>query len=89
MEIKKISNLAKTCLNNNDYEKFMSKINNQELNSARLFIEDKMDDLMFSNKIESINHKKQQYNNLKNLDNIVTNAYINKLDVNESKRISK
>ena len=89
MEIKIISNLAKTCLNNNDYEKFMSKINNQGLNSARLFIEDKIDNLMFSSKIESISHKKQYYNNLKKLDDIVTNTYINKLDVNEPKRISK
>lgn len=84
-----MNNLAKTCLNQNDYDTFMAKVNNQQLNSARLFIEDKMDEVMFNNKLQSISHKKQIYSSLKQLDNIVTNEYINQIDVNGATRISK
>ena len=79
MEILKISNIAKTCMNENDYNKFMVNLNNQQLNSARLFVEDKIEEVSSSSKNYA---QTMQYCQLRKLDDIVTNEYINKIDVN-------
>lgn len=78
MEILKVSSIAKTCMNENEYNKFMVSLNNQQLNSARLIVEDKIEELSSSKNFAQT----MRYSQLKKLDNIVTNEYINKIDVN-------
>lgn len=82
MEIIKINSLAKSCMTEKDHNKFMSNINTKNLNSARLFLEDKIDEIVFSKKMKSIVEQQYKYTRLKELDNIVTNEYINQIDVN-------
>lgn len=82
-----ISNLAKYGMIQRDYDVFMSKINNKQLNSARLFVEDKMDEIVFSKNIPIPNYVKLGH--LKKLDTIITNEYINQLDVNGPETVSK
>lgn len=82
MEIKIVSNLAKASLNQSDYEKFIQKIENKNLNSARLFIEDKLEN--YTGKKKAI-----QYQALSKLDNIITNEVINQIEVNGYKKISQ
>lgn len=82
MEIKIVSNLAKASLNEPDYNRFIERIENKQLNSARLFIEDKLEN--FNGKKKSIKFKA-----LSKLDNIITNEVINQIEVNGYKKISK
>jgi len=82
-----VSNLAKVSMVEKDYELLMAKINSQNLNGARLFVEDKIDEIIFSRKIESFNYNKLK--TLKQLDTIITNEYINRIDVNGAKTISQ
>jgi len=85
MDINEIRNLATTALDANEYDSFINKIKHNKLNSARLFLENKLDNIVFNNNHFSPTVAVFQYNSLKKLDDIITNEYINKIDVRVSK----
>lgn len=86
MEIQRVSNLAKSSMSEKDYNTFMNRINSQHLNSARLFVEDRMDEIIFSKRVSVVDTTKLQH--LKQLDTIVTNEYINQIDVKDVQTVS-
>lgn len=86
MEIGTISNLAKGGMVESDYNNFMARINNRQLNLARLFVEDKMDEIVFSREPRP-NYERLKH--LKRLDAIITQEYINQIDVKDVTRVSK
>ena len=85
MDINEIKYLATTALDATEYNTFIDKVNNNKLNSARLFLENKLDNIVFNNNHFSPSIAVFQYNSLKKLDDIITNEYINKIDVRVSK----
>jgi len=86
MDIVQVSNTAKSVLNDNDYAKLMKHINNRDLSTARIFIEDKIDEIIFSRKVGVFNYEKLK--NFKKLDSIITNEYINNIDVKNATRVN-
>ncbi len=80
MDINQINNLAKVAFKNTEYQFFMSKINNKQLNIARIFIEDTIEKTKSSN---------ISFVFLKKLDNVITNEIIKNIEINGSKTISK
>jgi len=89
MNIVNLSDTAKSVLDSKDYDTLMSYINNRNLNKARLFIEDKIDDNIFSTKLESVSYREDKMLRLKKLDNIITNELINNIDIHGTTTISK
>lgn len=89
MDIVKVSDLAKSGLNEINYNTFMAHINNRKLNDVRLFIDNQIDELIFSTKLNTVKFRHEKIINLKKLDNIVTNEYINQIDVNGTATVSK
>ena len=88
MDIMKVSDLAKSGLNEVNYNKFMSHINNRKLNNARLFLDNQIDELIFSTKLDTVKFRHERIVNLKKLDNIITNEYINQMDINGATAVS-
>ena len=61
MDIVQVSNTAKSVLNDNEYAKLMKHINNRDLSTARIFIEDKIDEIIdMCNEINQINQQRGQ-----------------------------
>ena len=89
MNITHLSDTAKSVLNKNDYNILMENINNRSMSSARIFIEDKIDEIIFSSKLESVAYRYDQVMRLREIDVIITNEIINKINVNGAKRISE
>ena len=89
MNIIHLSDTAKSVLNKNDYNILMENINNRSMSSARIFIEDKIDEIIFSSKLESVAYRYDQVMRLREIDVIITNEIINKINVNGAKRISE
>ena len=86
MDIVQVSNTAKSVLNDNEYAKLMKHINNRDLSTARIFIEDKIDEIIFSRKVGVFNYEKLK--SFKKLDSIITNEYINNIDVKNATRVN-
>jgi len=89
MNIVNLSDTAKSVLDSKDYDTLMSYIKKRNLNKARLFIEDKIDDNIFSTKLESVSYREDKMLRLKKLDNIITNELINNIDIHGTTTISK
>lgn len=89
MNIVQLSDTAKSVLNENDYNTLMKSINNRDISTARIFIEDKIDEIIFSTRLDSIGYRHEKVLRLQEVDAIITNEIINKIDVNGATRISK
>lgn len=88
MDIVKLSDTAKSVLDNSNYEQLMAHINNRNMNNARIFIEDKIDELIFSTRLDSLGYRHEKIMRLKEVDAIITNEIINKINVNGATTIS-
>lgn len=88
MDIVKLSDTAKSVLDNSNYEQLMAHINNRNMNNARIFIEDKIDELIFSTRLDSLGYRHEKIMRLKEVDAIITNEIINKTKVNGATTIS-
>lgn len=88
MDIVKLSDTAKSVLDNSNYEILMGHINNRNMNNARIFIEDKIDELIFSTRLDSLGYRHEKIMRLKEVDTIITNEIINKINVNGATTIS-
>jgi hypothetical protein len=88
MNIVKLSDTAKSVLNTTNYEILMAHINNRNLNNARIFIEDKIDEIIFSTRLDSLGYRHEKILKLKEVDSIITQEIINKIDVNGAATIS-
>ena len=86
MDIVQVSNTAKSVLNDNEYAKLMKHINNRYLSTAIIFNEDEIDEIIVSRKVGVFNYEKLK--SFKKLDSIITNEYINNIDVKNAKRVS-
>lgn len=82
MNIVKLSDTAKSVLDNPNYEILMGHINNRNMNNARIFIEDKIDEIIFSTRLDSLGYRHEKVMRLKEVDAIITNEIINKTEVN-------
>jgi hypothetical protein len=76
---KKIKNLASLCLNNKDYNKLSNLLNQNELNRARLYINDLIDELEL--KIESSSEYDktvlyEEFYGLKQIEDEIFNLYV-------------
>lgn len=89
MNIINLSDTAKSVLNGQDYNILMKHINNRDMTTARIFIEDKIDELIFSTKLDSVNYRQEKVVRLKQVDAIITNEIINNIEVNGTTTISK
>lgn len=88
MNIVKLSDTAKSVLDNSNYEILMGHINNRNMNNARIFIEDKIDEIIFSTRLDSLGYRHEKVMRLKEVDAIITNEIINKTKVNGATTIS-
>lgn len=88
MDIVKLSDTAKSVLDNKNYEILMAHINNRNFNNARIFIEDKIDEIIFSTRLDSIGYRHEKILRLQEVDAIITEEIINKIDVNGATTIS-
>lgn len=88
MNIVKLSDTAKSVLDNSNYEILMGHINNRNMNNARIFIEDKIDEIIFSTRLDSLGYRHEKVMRLKEVDAIITNEIINKTEVNGATTIS-
>lgn len=88
MDIVKLSDTAKSVLDNKNYEILMAYINNRNFNNARIFIEDKIDEIIFSTRLDSIGYRQEKILRLQEVDAIITEEIINKIDVNGATTIS-
>lgn len=88
MNIVKLSDTAKSVLNDSDYNKLMGHVNNRDLNSARIFIEDKIDQNIFSTKVDSSLMRYEKAKRLQTIDSIITEELIKTIDVNGARTIS-
>lgn len=88
MNIVKLSDTAKSVLDNPNYEILMGHINNRNMNNARIFIEDKIDEIIFSTRLDSLGYRHEKVMRLKEVDAIITNEIINKTKVNGATTIS-
>jgi hypothetical protein len=88
MDIVKLSDTAKSVLDNENYEILMAHINNRNFNNARIFIEDKIDEIIFSTRLDSIGYRQEKILRLQEVDAIITEEIINKIDVNGATTIS-
>lgn len=88
MDIVKLSDTAKSVLDNENYEILMAYINNRNFNNARIFIEDKIDEIVFSTRLDSLGYRHEKILRLKEVDAIITEEIINKIDVNGATTIS-
>ena len=76
---KKIKNLASLCLSNKDYNKLSNLLNQNELNRARLYINDLIDELEL--KIESSSEYDktvlyEEFYKLKQIEDEIFNLYV-------------
>ena len=76
---KKIKDLASLCLSNRDYNKLSNLLNQNELNRARLYINDLIDELEL--KIESSSEYDktvlyEEFYNLKQIEDEIFNLYV-------------
>jgi hypothetical protein len=76
---KKIKDLASLCLNNKDYNKLSNLLNQNELNRARLYINDLIDELEL--KIESSSEYDktvlyEEFYGLKQIEDEIFNLYV-------------
>ena len=76
---KKIKDLASLCLSNNDYNKLSNLLNQNELNRARLYINDLIDELEL--KIESSSEYDktvlyEEFYKLKQIEDEIFNLYV-------------
>lgn len=76
---KKIKDLASLCLSNKDYNKLSNLLNQNELNRARLYINDLIDELEL--KIESSSEYDktvlyEEFYNLKQIEDEIFNLYV-------------
>ena len=88
MDIVKLSDTAKSVLDNKNYEILMAYINNRNFNNARIFIEDKIDEIIFSTRLDSIGYRQEKILRLQEVDAIITEEIINKINVNGATTIS-
>ena len=88
MDIVKLSDTAKSVLDNKNYEILMAHINNRNFNNARIFIEDKIDEIIFSTRLDSIGYRQEKILRLQEVDTIITEEIINKIDVNGATTIN-
>ena len=88
MDIVKLSDTAKSVLDNKNYEILMAHINNRNFNNARIFIEDKIDEIIFSTRLDSIGYRHEKILRLQEVDAIITEEIINKINVNGATTIS-
>ncbi len=89
MNVVKVSDTAKSVLNGSDYNILMGHINNRKMNNARVFIEDKIDNIIFSTNLESVSYRHEKIMRLKEIDAIITDEIINNIKVNGTTTISK
>lgn len=88
MDIVKLSDTAKSVLDNQNYEILMGYINNRNMNNARVFIEDKIDEIIFSTRLDSIGYRHEKILRLQEVDAIITEHIINNINVNGATKIS-
>ncbi len=76
---KKIKNLASLCLSNHQFNKINNLLNQNELNRARLYINDLIDELELTIESSSENDKtilNEELYNLKQIENEIFNLYV-------------
>lgn len=76
---KKIKDLASLCLSNKDYNKLSNLLNQNELNRARLYINDLIDELELTIESSSEYDKtilNEELYNLKQIENEIFNLYV-------------
>ena len=76
---KKIKDLASLCLSNKDYNKLSNLLNQNELNRARLYINDLIDELELTIESSSKYDKtilNEELYNLKQIENEIFNLYV-------------
>ena len=88
MDIVKLSDTAKSVLDNQNYEILMGHINNRNMNNARVFVEDKIDEIIFSTRLDSIGYRHEKILRLQEVDAIITEHIINNINVNGATTIS-
>jgi hypothetical protein len=79
MDVNKVNTLAKMCMTTNDHSSFMNYINTQQLNTARIKVEEQLD------KLSGQHHVGLKQIACKKLDTIITNEYIKTIDARISK----
>ena len=76
---KKIKDLASLCLSNKDFNKLSNLLNQNELNRARLYINDLIDELELTIESSSEYDKtilNEELYNLKQIENEIFNLYV-------------
>ena len=76
---KKIKNLASLCLSNHQFNKINNLLNQNELNKARLYINDLIDELELTIESSSEYDKtilNEELYNLKQIENEIFNLYV-------------
>lgn len=76
---KKIKNLASLCLSNHQFNKINNLLNQNELNRARLYINDLIDELELTIESSSEYDKtilNEELYNLKQIENEIFNLYV-------------
>ena len=76
---KKIKNLASLCLSNHQFNKINNLLNQNELNRARLYINDLIDELELTIESSSEYNKtilNEELYNLKQIENEIFNLYV-------------
>ena len=76
---KKIKDLASLCLNNHQFNKINNLLNQNELNRARLYINDLIDELELTIESSSEYDKtilNEELYNLKQIENEIFNLYV-------------
>lgn len=76
---KKIKDLASLCLSNKDYNKLSNLLNQNELNRARLYINDLIDELELTIESSSEYDKTvlyEEFYELKQIENEIFNLYV-------------
>ena len=76
---KKIKNLASLCLSNHQFNKINNLLNQNELNKARLYVNDLIDELELTIESSSEYDKtilNEELYNLKQIENEIFNLYV-------------
>lgn len=89
MNIVNLSDTAKSVLNDKDYNVLMKHVNNRNLTSARVFIEDTVENLITITRLDNLGYQHEKVRRLQLIDNIITEEILSKTKPNGISEISK